>query len=88
MQVYSTKANVVFRFEAATDPSNPASGNPAPVFITIPTANTWTNVSFQFTGIPPNNAGCNQFVIKPDNAVGDPPITVSGTYYIDNIKLQ
>jgi len=88
MQVYSTKAPVTFRFEAVNDPQPPGSGNPGPQFVTITTANTWVPVSFQFTGIPPSNTGCNRLVIKPDNAVGDPPITVSGTYYIDNIRLQ
>ncbi|WP_424988973.1 PKD domain-containing protein [Flagellimonas sp.] len=40
LKVYSTKANVVFRFELALNPqTDPVTGNPAPVFVTIPNAN-------------------------------------------------
>ncbi|QLG46214.1 immunoglobulin-like domain-containing protein [Costertonia aggregata] len=89
VKIYSTKANVVFRFELALNPqTDPVTGNPAPVFVTIPNANEWTEVEVTFTGLPGGPTAYNQFVIKPDNAVGDPAITVDGTYYIDDIVLE
>ncbi len=89
VKVYSTKANVVFRFELALNPQTvPVTGNPAPVFVTIANANEWTEVEVTFTGLPGGPTAYNQFVIKPDNAVGDPPITTDGTYYIDDIILE
>ncbi|MBT8305620.1 MAG: hypothetical protein KJN85_01655, partial [Maribacter sp.] len=89
VKVYSTKANVVFRFELALNPqTDPVTGNPAPVFVTIPNANEWTEVEFTFTGLPGGPTAYNQLVIKPDNAQGDPPITDDGTYYIDDLILE
>src|SRR6056297_352504 len=77
LKVYSTKANVVFRFELALNPqTEPVTENPAPVFVTIPNANEWTEVEVTFTGLPGGPTAYNQLVIKPDNAQGDPAITV------------
>ena len=88
-KIYSTKANVVFRFELALNPqTDPVTGNPAPVFVTIPNANEWTEVEVTFTGLPGGPTAYNQLVIKPDNAQGDPAITADGTYYIDDIILE
>ncbi|WP_394749935.1 PKD domain-containing protein [Spongiimicrobium salis] len=88
-RVYSTKANVVFRFELALNPqSDPVTGNPAPVFVTIPNANEWTEIEFTFTGLPGGPMAYNQLVIKPDNDMADSPITEGGTYYIDDIDLR
>lgn len=88
VMVYSTKANVEFRFELALNPqSDPVTGNPAPVFATIANANEWTEVEFSFTGLPGGPMAYNQLVIKPDNDMADSPIVGSGTYYIDNLTL-
>ena len=88
LKVYSTKANVVFRFELALNPqTDPVTGNPAPVFVTIPNANEWTEVEVKFTGLPGGPTAYNQLVIKPDNDEVDSPITEDGTYYIDDITL-
>ena len=88
LKVYSTKANVVFRFELALNPqTEPVTGNPAPVFVTIPNANEWTEVEVKFTGLPGGPTAYNQLVIKPDNDEVDSPITEDGTYYIDDITL-
>ena len=88
-KVYSTKANVTFRFELALNPqTTPATGNPAPVFKTIASANQWTEVSFTFTGLPGGPTAYNQLVIKPDNDLTDSPITAGGTYYIDDLTLS
>ncbi len=88
VKVYSTKANVVFRFELAVNPQTvPVTGNPAPVFKTIANANEWTEVSFTFTGLPGAPTAYNQLVIKPDNTATDSPITAGGTYYIDDLSL-
>ncbi|MFK7814140.1 MAG: PKD domain-containing protein [Maribacter sp.] len=88
-KIYSTKANVVFRFELALNPqTDPVTGNPAPIFVTIPNANEWTEVEVTFTGLPGGPTAYNQLVIKPDNAQGDPAITIGGTYYIDDIILE
>ena len=88
LKVYSTKANVVFRFELALNPqTDPVTGNPAPVFVTIPNANEWTEVEVNFTGLPGGPTAYNQLVIKPDNDEVDSPITEDGTYYIDDITL-
>jgi hypothetical protein len=89
VKIYSTKANVVFRFELAVNPQTvPVTGNPAPVFRTITTANVWTEVSFTFTGLPGGPTAYNQLVIKPDNTETDSPITTGGTYYIDDLTLS
>lgn len=88
IKVYSTKANVVFRFELAVNPqTNPVTGNPAPVFKTITNANEWTEVSITFTGLPGGPTAYNQLVIKPDNNQTDSPITAGGTYYLDDLTL-
>ena len=88
LKVYSTKANVVFRFELALNPQTvPVTGNPAPVFVTIPNANEWTEVEFTFTGLPGGPTAYNQLVIKPDNDMADSPITAGGTYYLDDLTL-
>ncbi|HRJ30137.1 MAG TPA: carbohydrate binding domain-containing protein [Cyclobacteriaceae bacterium] len=89
VKVYSTKANVVFRFELAVNPQTvPVTGNPAPVFRTITTANVWTEVAFTFTGLPGGPTAYNQLVIKPDNTETDSPITAGGTYYLDDLTLS
>jgi hypothetical protein len=89
LKVYSTKANVVFRFELALNPqTDPVTGNPAPVFVTIPNANEWTEVEFTFTGLPGGPTAYNQLVIKPDNDQTDSAITNGGTYYIDDLILE
>jgi hypothetical protein len=90
VKIYSTRANVVMRFEVNSDPQPNSSGNPGPQFATIVNANTWTEVQIVFTGIPANNTGLNQFVIKPDNPDGTDGTTTSGdaTYYFDDIRLE
>lgn len=90
VKIYSTKANVVMRFEVNSDPQPNSSGNPGPQFATITQANTWTEVQIVFTGIPGNNTGLNQFVIKPDNPDGTDGQTTptSETYYFDDIRLE
>ncbi|WP_421806676.1 carbohydrate binding domain-containing protein [Flagellimonas sp.] len=88
LKVYSTKANVVFRFELALNPqTDPVTGNPAPVFVTIPNANEWTEVEFTFSNLPGGPTAYNQLVIKPDNDEVDSAITEGGTYYIDDLTL-
>ena len=88
LKVYSSKANVVFRFELALNPqTDPVTGNPAPVFVTIPNANEWTEVEFTFTNLPGGPTAYNQLVIKPDNDEVDSAITEGGTYYIDDLTL-
>lgn len=78
----------MFRFELALNPqTEPVTGNPAPVFVTIPNANEWTEVEVNFTGLPGGPTAYNQLVIKPDNDEVDSPITEGGTYYIDDITL-
>lgn len=89
LKVYSTKPNVVFRFELALNPqTDPVTGNPAPVFKTITNANEWTEVEFTFTGLPGGPTAYNQLVIKPDNDEMDSPIASDGTYYLDDLRLE
>jgi len=85
LKVYSSKANVVFRFELLLDPNPNGDGNPAPKFVTIENANEWTEVEVEFTGFPVSPDAYNKLVIKPDNDQSDSPITEDGTYYIDDI---
>ncbi|CAM1371635.1 immunoglobulin-like domain-containing protein [Tenacibaculum xiamenense] len=88
VQVYSSKPNVVFRFEAALNPqTDPATGQPAGAFATVTNANEWTELTFTFPGVPPGSVS-NQFVIKPDNDQSNSDITSDGTYYIDNISIE
>ena len=88
LKVYSTKADVVFRFELLANPNDGSIGNPAPVFVTIPNANEWIEVAFSFTGLPAGPTAYNQLVIKPDNDESDSPITEGGTYYLDDLTLS
>ncbi len=89
LKVYSTKADAIFRFELALNPqSNPVTGNPAPVFVTIPAADEWIEVEVIFTGLPGGPTAYNQLVIKPDNDQADSAITAGGTYYLDDLKLE
>ncbi|WGK65711.1 carbohydrate binding domain-containing protein [Croceiramulus getboli] len=88
VKIYSTKANVVFRFELLVLPNDGSLGNPAPQFVTIPTANEWVEVEFTFTNLPESPTTYNHLVIKPDNDQTDSPISSDGTYYIDDIRLE
>ncbi|NHF59524.1 hypothetical protein FK220_009240 [Flavobacteriaceae bacterium TP-CH-4] len=88
VKVYSTKANVVFRFELLANPNDGSIGNPAPVFVTIPNANEWTEVEFTFINLPASPTSYSQLVIKPDNDQTDSPITSGGTYYLDDLILE
>ena len=88
VKVYSTKANVVFRFELLANPNDGSIGNPAPVFVSIPNANEWTEVEILFSGLPAGPMAYNQLVIKPDNNQTDDPITNGGTYYLDDFSLE
>ena len=89
LKVYSTKANAIFRFELALNPqTDPVTGNPAPVFVTVPNADEWTEVEFTFTGLPGGPMAYNQLVIKPDNDQADSPITAGATYYFDDLSLE
>ena len=87
-KVYSTKAGVIFRFELLANPNDGSIGNPAPVFVTVPTADEWIEVEFTFTGLPAGPTAYNQLVIKPDNDQADSAITDGGTYYFDDISLS
>ncbi len=89
-KIYSSKANTVFKFEVNNDPQSPDSGNPPPQYRTVAEANTWTEVEVVFTGVPGNNTGVNQLVIKPDNPENtDGELTSSEeTYYFDDIRLE
>ncbi|MEM7380112.1 MAG: carbohydrate binding domain-containing protein [Bacteroidota bacterium] len=87
-KIYSTKANVTFRFELAVIPNDGSIGNPAPVFVTIANANEWTEVEFTFINLPATPTTYNHLVIKPDNDEMDSAITTDGTYYIDDIVLE
>ncbi|WP_299439043.1 PKD domain-containing protein [uncultured Aquimarina sp.] len=88
VKVYSTKANVVMRFELAVLPNDGSIGNPAPVFVTIANANEWTEVEFTFINLPASPTTYNHLVIKPDNDQTDSAITSGGTYYFDDIRLE
>ncbi|MEP5340289.1 MAG: immunoglobulin-like domain-containing protein [Algibacter sp.] len=90
VKIYSTKANVVMKFEINSNPQDSGSGNPGPQYATITNANTWTEVEITFTGIPGNNTGINQLVIKPDNPDGTDGETTNseGIYYFDDIRLE
>ncbi|MDT0622236.1 carbohydrate binding domain-containing protein [Croceitalea vernalis] len=86
-KVYSTRANVVFRFELLANPNDGSIGNPTPVFVTIPNANEWVEIEFTFTNLPASPTAYRQLVIKPDNDQTDSPITQDGSYFIDDIDL-
>lgn len=88
VKVYSTKANVVFRFELLANPNDGSIGNPAAVFATIPNANEWTEVEFTFINLPASPTSYSQLVIKPDNDEIDSAITEGGTYYLDDLILE
>ena len=72
----------------AVIPNDGSIGNPAPVFVTIPNANEWTEVEFTFINLPASPTTYNHLVIKPDNDMMDSAITSDGTYYIDDLILE
>ncbi len=89
-KVYSSKANTTFRFELSADPVPSMAGLPAPVFVEVPNANEWTEVSvtFNIAGLPNiTDQDFNKLVIKPDNPDGTDGETTASeeTYYIDDI---
>ncbi|TFV97678.1 DUF5011 domain-containing protein [Algoriphagus kandeliae] len=90
LKVYSSKADVVIRFELNSEPQEAGSGNPPPQFRTVAEANSWVEVEVNFTDIPSSNTGLNQLVIKPDNPDGtDGTLTSSTeTYYFDDIRWE
>lgn len=84
MKIYSKKAGVVFNIGVNNNPDKPTVGLPGPQYVTVATANVWTEVTITLTGVPPGSTA-NQLYIKPDNPQGDPAITAGSTYYIDDI---
>lgn len=91
LNVYSTLPNITFRFEVSLVPqTDPPTGNPAQVYVTVPNANEWTEVTVQFINLPDPDA-YNLLVIKPDNpeSRNDPdPVPAGGTYYFDDIRIE
>ncbi|MEM9297966.1 MAG: hypothetical protein AAGA64_06200, partial [Bacteroidota bacterium] len=92
IKVYSSVADVTYRFELALDPqTDPVTGNPAPVFRQVTGgANTWTEIEFTFTGLPATPTTYNQLVIKPDNPDGsDGEVTTEErVFYFDDLRLE
>ena len=93
LKIYSSKAGAVFRFELALDPqTDPVTGNPAPVFVTVDDANTWTEVEVDFNAaaFPSGSPDTyNLLVIKPDNPDGTDgeTTTMAETFYFDDISI-
>ncbi|GAB5472314.1 MAG: hypothetical protein Mars2KO_04130 [Maribacter sp.] len=88
VKIYSTKANVNFRFELAAIPNDGSIGNPAPIVVNIPDVDVWTEVEVTFINLPAGPMAYNHLVIKPDNDLVDSPLVGDGTYYIDDIVLE
>ncbi len=89
VQVYSTKPNVVVRFELQTRPNGPNFS----IDQTVTNANEWVELTFDFNAITSGDPGFNPsiynaIVIIPDFDPGNDPTTTSETYYIDNIILE
>lgn len=85
VKIYTTKANVTYRFEISNDPNDNSVGNPAGITKVVANANEWTEVEVTFTGVPPG--GHNNFVIKPDDE-GSGTVSVGATHYFDDIRLE
>ena len=85
VKIYTTKANVTYRFEISNDPNDNAVGNPAGITKVVANANEWTEVEVTFTGVPPG--GHNNFVIKPDDS-GSGTVTAGAIHYFDDIRLE
>jgi len=89
VQVYSTKPNVVVRFELQTRPDGPNFS----IDQTVTNANEWVELTFDFGPVTNADAGFNPniynaIVIIPDFDQNNDPTTTSETYYIDNIILE
>ena len=89
VQVYSTKPNVVFRFELQTRPDGPNFSIDQPVT----NANEWVELTFDFNAVTSGDPGFNPniynaIVIIPDFDPGNDPTTTTETYYIDNLILE
>ena len=85
VKIYTTKANVTYRFEISNDPNDNSVGNPAGITKVVANANEWTEVEVTFTGVPPG--GHNNFVIKPDDN-GSGTVSVGAIHYFDDIRLE
>ncbi len=85
VKIYTTKANVTYRFEISNDPNDNSVGNPAGITKVVANANEWTEVEVTFTGVPPG--GHNNFVIKPDDE-GSGTVSVGAIHYFDDIRLE
>ncbi len=85
VKIYTTKANVTYRFEISNDPNDNGVGNPAGITKVVTNANEWTEVEVTFTGVPPG--GHNNFVIKPDDD-GSGTVSVGAIHYFDDIRLE
>ncbi len=92
VKVYSSVADVTYRFELALDPqTDPVTGNPPPTFVQVSGgANEWVEIEFTFTGLPASPTTYNQLVIKPDNPNGsDGEVTSEErTFYFDDLRLE
>ena len=92
IKVYSSVADVTYRFELALDPqTDPVTGNPAPVFRQVSGgANEWVELEFTFENLPATPTTYNQLVIKPDNPDGsDGEVTSEErVYYFDDLRLD
>ncbi|GMN07406.1 hypothetical protein MTsPCn5_27950 [Croceitalea sp. MTPC5] len=89
VQIYSTKPNVVVRFELQTRPDGPNFS----IDQTVVNANEWVELTFDFGPVTNGDAGFNPniynaIVIIPDFDPANDPTTTSETYYIDNIILE
>lgn len=92
VKVYSSMADVTYRFELALNPQpTPVVGNPAPQFRQVNGgANQWVELEFTFTNIPATPTTYNQLVFKPDNPEGTDAqvINQEQIFYFDDLRLD
>ena len=92
-KIYSPKPNLTYRFELSSEMPPAMAGLPAPVFVNVPNANEWTEVTvtFNIVGLPNiTNQDFDKLVIKPDNPDGTDGTNTSSeeTYYFDDFRLE
>ncbi len=89
VKVYSTKPNVVFRFELQTRPDGPNFS----IDQSVTNANEWVELTFDFNAVTSGDPGFNPniynaIVIIPDFDPGNDPTSTTETYYIDDVILE
>ncbi len=89
IKVYSPNAGVNFRFQLEGGDPDEATTPTFNIDQTVGSANTWVELTFDFTGIADASSRYTRFAIFPDyDASNQDPVAVEASYYIDDITQE